>query len=186
VDQQCAWASKPPPTSRWQGSAGSRCRAIQRVLFVGAERRDEFTHALRLADAGHDVMVVNPRETLPARLFRRAEGTFVRVRVEQLPAEHCQFDLICENYPYPSGRNYVPPRPFVVARLSRLAPCGRWILVTESARLAGLLKAAVDYDLSLQRRYSVAMEEVPTGQAPPSAYPPVSTRYRLVFQYCPT
>jgi hypothetical protein len=70
--------------------------------------------------------------------------------------------------------------------LSRLAPCGRWILVTESARLAGLLKAAVDYDLSLQRRYSVAMEEVPTGQAPPSAYPPVSTRYRLVFQYCPT
>jgi hypothetical protein len=185
VDQQSALASEPPP-SRWRVSPGSDRRSVQRVLFVGAERRDEFSHALRLADASHDVMVVNPRETLSARSFRRAGGRFVRTSVERLPLEHCQFDLICENYPYPSGRNYVPPRPFVVARLLRLAPCGRWMIVTESARLASLLKAAVDYDLDLQRRYSVTLKEVPTSQAPPSAYPSVSTRYRLVFRHCPT
>src|SRR5271163_3282155 len=82
--------------------------ATQAVLFVGAERRDEFADAMRLACEGHDVIVINPLETAAARAFRRCGGAFLRARVEQLPKACCRFDVICENYPYPSGRHYVP------------------------------------------------------------------------------
>src|ERR1700730_12274838 len=71
--------------------------ATQAVLFVGAERVDEFADATRLARDGHDVIVVNPRETAAARAFRRAGGTFLRAGVEQLPRACCRFDVICEN-----------------------------------------------------------------------------------------
>ena len=59
--------------------------ATQAVLLVGAERADEFADAMRLVCEGHDVIVVNPRETAAARAFRRAGGTFLRAGVEQLP-----------------------------------------------------------------------------------------------------
>ena len=155
--------------------------ATQAVLFVGAERADEFADAMRLVCEGHDVIVINPRETAAARAFRWAGGRFVRARVEQLPTACCRFDVICENYPYPSGRHYVPPRAFAVARLARLAPGGRWVMFTEAARYATLLKAVGDYDETVQRRFRVGLSPLPPELAPPSAYPFAGTRFRLIF-----
>jgi hypothetical protein len=159
----------------------SRC-ATQAVLFVGAERTDEFADAMRLVCEGHDVIVINPRETAAARAFRRAGGTFVRARVEQLPTACCRFDVICENYPYSSGRHYVPPRDFTLARLARLAPGGRWVLFTEAVRYATLLKAVGDYDEAVQRRFKVGLSSLAPERAPLSAYPSLGTRFRLIFE----
>jgi hypothetical protein len=157
-------------------------RATLAVLFVGAERADEFADTTRLLCQGHDVIVINPRETAAARAFRRAGGTFLRARVEELPTACCQFDVICENYPYPSGRHYVPPTAFAVARLVRLAPGGRWVLFTEAARYATLLKAVGDYDETVQRRFRVGLSSLPPELAPPSAYPSAGTRFRLILE----
>jgi hypothetical protein len=175
--------TRPAASSRrrWEHPPDG-ARARRRVLFVGAERPDEFADAVRVAGRGHQVMVINPRQTLAATRFLDAGGTFVRARIEQLPPGCCRFDIIYENYPYPSGRNYVPPRPFVLRRLARLAPRGRWILFTESARLASLLKAVGDHDVPVQRRYRVTLSSVPIGGAPPSHYPPTASRYRLQFE----
>jgi hypothetical protein len=151
------------------------------VLFVGVERPDEFADIWRLACRGHDVMAVNPRETDAARSFRARGGNFVRARIEDLPQEHCRFDVVCENYPYPSGRHYVPPRPFALARMSRLAPGGRWILFTESARFASLLKAVGDNDTP-GGEYQATLASVHSVAAPPSAYPPVDSRFRLIVE----
>jgi hypothetical protein len=156
--------------------------ATQSVLFVGAERPDEFANAMRLHREGHDVIVVNPRETAAARAFRRAGGTFLRGHIEQLPPACCRFDTICENYPYPSGRHYVPPRDFALARLKRLAPGGRWVLFTESARYATLLKAVADYDEAVQVKFRASLSSLTPSAAPPSAYPASSTRLRLTVK----
>jgi hypothetical protein len=157
---------------------------LHKVLFVGAERGDEFAHATRLACQGHDVIAINPRESAAARAFRRAGGRFIRARIEDLPPESCRFDLICENYPYPSGQHYVPPRPFAMARLSRLKPGGRWILVTESPRYASLLKAVGDYDDDLRASFRSTLSPLEIDEAPPSYYPRGQTRFRLTFQRC--
>jgi hypothetical protein len=151
------------------------------ALFVGSERIDEFAHATRLAREGHDVIAVNPRETSAATAFRRAGGRFIRARIEELPQQSCRFDLICENYPYPSGRRYVPPRSFALARLSLLKPGGRWILVTESRRYASLLKAVVDYDGDISARFHSTLSSLSIHEAPPSFYPRAKTRFRLAF-----
>jgi hypothetical protein len=137
---------------------------------------------MRLICQGHDVIAINPRETRAARAFRRVAGKFIRARIDDLPPKSCRFDLICENYPYPSGRNYVPPRPFALARLSLLKPGGRWILVTESPRYASLLKAFGDYDDDVRARFRSTLAPLSIDEAPPSAYPRADTRYRLIFQ----
>jgi hypothetical protein len=159
--------------------------ATQAVLFIGAERADEFADAMRLVCEGHDVIVMNPRETTAARAFRRAGGTFIRARVEQLPTACCRFDVICENYPYPSGRHYVPPRDFALTRLARLAPGGRWVLFTEAARYATLLKAVGNYDVDVQGGFRVSLSSLSPDEAPPSAYPSAGTRFRLIFERRP-
>jgi hypothetical protein len=152
------------------------------VLFVGAERPDEFAEARQLVCQHHNVTVVNPRESAAARQFRKWGGTFIRARVEQLPLACGRFDLICENYPYPSGEHYVPPRAFALARLSRLAPGGRWVLFTEAVRFATLLKAVGDYDDAIQRNFGVIFSRISHDEAPPSTYPPVDLRFRLIFE----
>jgi hypothetical protein len=154
------------------------------ALFVGSERIDEFAHAMRLAREGHDVIAINPRETSAATAFRRAGGRFIRARIEELPPQSCRFDVICENYPYPSGRRYVPPRSFALARLSLLKPGGRWILVTESRRYASLLKAVVDYDGDISTKFRSTLSPLSIREAPPSFYPRAKTRFRLVFHRC--
>jgi hypothetical protein len=113
-----------------QRKRGQRCfgsvppRPPRNVLFVGAERQDEFADALRLSCQGHNVIVVNPKVTPAAKRFIANGGKFVRTRIEELPPACGCFNIICENYPYPSGQHYVPPRAFGLARLSRLAPGG--------------------------------------------------------------
>jgi hypothetical protein len=157
---------------------------LQSVLLVGAEQGHEFADAIRMMCSGHRVVVANPRETLAARAYRLAGGRFIKTRIEQLPPSCNRFNLICENYPYPSGRHYVPPRPFALARLSRLAPGGRWILFTEAVRFATLLKAVADYDQTMPGRFRVELSSVSPDEAPPSRYPRMSGRFRLVFQRC--
>lgn len=157
-------------------------RQYLRVLLVGAETAQEFREALRLTSRGHQVLVVNPRETDAAWNYRVAFGHFLPVRIEDLPRQCGGFDLILENYPYPSGRHYVQPLPFARARLSRLAHGGRWIVYTESARYASLLQASVAYYPRLAERFSVRRTTVPLDAAPPSSYPQLDTRFLLVFK----
>jgi hypothetical protein len=174
-------AANPVPRSAWHSRFVRACCA-KSVLFVGPERPDEFARAMRLMCHGHTVVTVNPRETRGSRAFQEAGGTFLPARIEQLPRGCSRFDLILENYPYPSGQDYVPPRPFAVARLSRLAPCGRWILFTEAVRFATLLRAAIEHDQNLQGRFRVSLTPTSADAAPPSHYPPVNSRFRLVFE----
>ena len=157
-------------------------RLHQNVLFIGPERGNEFAHALRLTRRGHDVIAINPRETASAAAFCRAGGKFIHARIEDLPPELCRFNLICENYPYPSGRHYVPPRPFALARLSLLRPGGKWILVTESARYASLLKSVGDCDDDVSARFRSTLSPLSIDEAPPSFYPRAKSRFRLIFQ----
>jgi hypothetical protein len=159
-------------------------RSASSVLFVGPERSDEFAHALRLTRQGHDVMAINPREIASGKEFRRAGGKFIRASIEELPPGPCRFDLICENYPYPSGRHYVPPRPFALTRLSLLKPGGKWILVTESRRYASLLKSVGDYDDDVSARFRSTLSPLSIDEAPLSSYPRAETRFRLIFQRC--
>src|SRR5262245_4109363 len=154
------------------------------VLLVGAERPDEFADAMRAARRGHRVLVVNPRDTAAARAFRSVRGRFARSRIEDLPRIGSGFEVICENYPYPSGPHYVPIRSFARARLSRLAPGGRWILFTESARLATALRTLVEFDTHVRRRFVLELTPVELHQAPPSNYPSVPSRFRLIFERC--
>jgi hypothetical protein len=167
-----------PPTS----ARDPMNECFRRVLLVGPERPDEFASAMRLMRRAHRVVAVNPRATRAAKAFERTGGTFVRARVEQLATSCGRFDLILENYPYPSGGDYVPPRPFALARLSRLAVCGQWIVFTEAVRFATLLRAVVEHDLDLQHRFRVSLDPVATTAAPPSYYPRMDSRFRLVFQ----
>lgn len=148
--------------------------------MVGAERPDEFRDAIRLVRRGHEVAVINPRLSRAARIFRGAGGRFVRTRVERLPRALGEYDLICENYPYPSGRHFVPATAFARVRLARLARGGRWVLFTESPRYARELKAAVEARPE-GGDFSVRVSRVSENLAPASSYPPVPTRFRLTF-----
>ena len=171
----------PTPTRAQCSDFLPKLGCAAKVLFVGAERPHEFADAMSLECQGHDVLVINPRETPATKGFRKAGGQFVRTKIEALPPRCCSFDLICENYPYPSGRHYVPPRAFAFARLARLRPNGRWILFTESPRYASLLKAVGDYDEDVRHLFRVSLSSIAPDVAPLSAYPAVSSRFRLVF-----
>jgi hypothetical protein len=177
---QAAASNLIPPSAGHSRLFRAGCR--KSILFVGPERPDEFAKAMRLMCHGHTVVAVNPRETRGSRAFQQAGGAFLPARIEQLPVGCSRFDLILENYPYPSGQDYVPPHPFALARLSRLAPCGRWILFTEAVRFATLLRAAIEHDQNLQGRFRVSITPTSADAAPPSHYPPLDSRFRLVFQ----
>jgi phosphatidylserine/phosphatidylglycerophosphate/cardiolipin synthase-like enzyme len=180
------WGPGRVPAQRKQAQRCSdvSARPPENILFVGAEGGDEFKDAMRLVCRGHGVMAINTRETAWARAFCRAGGKFIRARIDDLPPESCRFDLICENYLYRSGQHYVPARPFALARLSRLKPAGRWILVTESPRYASLLKAVGDYDEAVQRNFTVTLSSLAPDEAPSSLYPHGESRFRLIFQRC--
>jgi hypothetical protein len=172
-------ASNAVSTSPSRPSCVSR---VLNILFVGPERPDEFANAIQLMRRGHTVIAVNPRETHASRAFQERGGTFLATRIEQLPRACGAFDLILENYPYPSGQDYVPPRPYALARLSRLAQRGRWILFTEAVRFATLLTAAVQHDDHLRGKFHISLAPLSVNAAPPSYYPPVDSRFRLIFE----
>jgi hypothetical protein len=180
---QCTLPSRPEQRQRLYRRSGLPLSFSNlNVLFVGAERTDEFEVALRLLRRGHHIVAVNPRETLAAIKFQKAGGTFLRGRIEGLSRSCRGFNLILENYPYPSGRHYVPPQAFALARLARLAPGGKWILHTESSKFASHLKAAVERGPFLTGRFRLHVAKMPLDAAPPSNYPQIDSRYRLIFQ----
>lgn len=154
------------------------------MLLVGAERPGEFAYALRLACQGHTVAVVNPRETAAARAYRNGGGRFIQARVEDLPLRLGQFHVICENYPYPYplALGYDATRAFVMARLERLAAASRWVVFTESGRLATVLVAVARRDPLVRRNFRLRFSELSSALAPPSAYLRQKNRYRLIFQ----
>jgi hypothetical protein len=158
------------------------CR--RRILFVGAERTDEFARAMRLASQGHIVTVVNPSETAAARAYRRAGGRFIRARIESLAPAVGPFHVICENYPYPfpSALNYSTTKTYALARLVRLAIGGRWVVFTENPRLSIILAAVARHGPAVRDFFRLRLSELSPALAPSSTYLRRRTRYRLIFQ----
>jgi hypothetical protein len=166
------------------------------VLVVGAERWDEFTDARRIGDGSHQVIVANPRETAAARRFVTEGGTFIQSTIERLPSRLGPFDLICENYPYTVARvkgvchekpcpiwlSKREVRAYARARLKHLAPNGRWILFTESPGFAITLRSIGRTDEAIRRSFNVAIVRLKNQDAPPSSYPHLATRFKVIFQ----
>jgi hypothetical protein len=139
---------------------------------------------MRLACQGHRVAVVNPRETAPARAYRAAGGRFIQARVEDLPSRLGPFHVICENYPYPypPALDYAASRAYALARLARVGPGGRWVMFTESPRLAAALTAVAENEAPVRHRFRLLFAELSPVFAPRSAYLRRDTRYRLIFE----
>jgi hypothetical protein len=170
-----------------------------KVLMVGTERPDEFADAIRLARRGHSVIVVNPRESIAARRFANAGGSFIQSTIERLPLTFDPFDLICENYPFTVARvkgvcedNPCPMwlsaramRAYAMARLRHLAPRGRWIVFTESPGFVRALRSMVHHDPGIQRNFNIRIVPLKPDEAPRSSYPRLSTRFKVIFQRRP-
>jgi hypothetical protein len=166
------------------------------ILIIGAERWDEFADALKLENRYRRVIVTNPRETHAAKRFVNEGGTFFKRPVERLPARIGPFQLVCENYPYTVGpvegicdqsrcpmwlsRRVV--RSYAIARLKRLAPDGRWVLFTESPGLAKALRSIGRTDEMIRRHFDLRIVRVANQRAPPSSYPYLTTRFKIVFE----
>jgi hypothetical protein len=169
------------------------------VLIVGAERSDEFADAGRFAARGHQVTVVNFRESVAARRFQDAGGTFVQSRIERLPLTLGPFDLVCENYPYTVARvegvcesdpcpiwlSIRAIRTYAVARLRRLASGGRWILFTESPGFTGALRWVIGHDPGIRRNFRIRTIPLKKEDAPPSCYARFHTRFQIIFERRP-
>jgi hypothetical protein len=153
--------------------------APQNVLVVGAERADEFAYADDLMAHGQQVTVVNPSVTDEAQAFAERGGNFVRGRVEDLP-EGQQYTMIREDFPFPLGRAFQPTAEFATARLDRLAPGGRWVVVTESSEFSATLEATVIGRPDLK----VTNTEIPLFHegTPRSDWPREARRFVLIFE----
>jgi hypothetical protein len=175
--------------------SAARSRALN-VLMVGSERSDEFAAAVRLAERGHSVIVINPRQSGAARQFANTGGRFIRTTIEQLPLVVGPFDLICESYPFTVARvkgiceDHPCPmwlsartiHSYAMARLRHLAPRGRWIVFTESPGFAGALRSLAYRDKGIRCKFSVRIVPLASDEAPPSSYPHLSTRFQVIFQ----
>jgi len=154
----------------------------QRVLVVGAERADEFQWAANLQRSGQDVTVVNPQTSAAAQQFREGGGRLITSTVEGLPPD-ATFNTIREDFPFPLGRIFQPTRDFALARISRLAPGGRWVVATESSEFAATLDGVVaSLGLRVTRTVApfppLAHEATPTS---PWLSPGNQTRVILIF-----
>ena len=173
--------------------------SVLQVLIIGAERPDEFKDAMRLAERGHSVIVVNPRESIAARRFSNAGGAFIRNTIEQLPIGLGPFDLICERYPYTVARvegiceddpcpMWLSPRAmrvYAVARLRHLAPGGRWILFTESPGFGRALHSILSRQTGIGCNLTVQVIPLNSDEAPQSSYPRLRTRFRVIIRRDP-
>jgi hypothetical protein len=169
------------------------------VLMVGCERFDEFGDAIRLSGRGHSVIVVNPLESVAARRFANAGGTFIRSTIERLPLTLGPFDLICESYPYTVARvegfcegtpcpvwlSARALRAYATPRLRLLAPGARWIVFTESPGFARALRSTVPRDQVFQQNFSVRIVPLTSDEAPQSSYPRLTTRFKVIVQRRP-
>ena len=193
---------EPFPVNYEQGQGCSdfvpACPA-QNVLFVGAERWDEFADAMWLADRGHRVLVVNPHESVAARDFANTGGAFLQTTIARIPLTRGPFNLICENYPFtltriervceddpcPRWFSTRTMQTYAMARLKRLAQGGRWIVLTESPGFAQALRSMIHRHDTLRRTFSVQIIPLSSDEAPRSAYPHLTTRFRVSIQRRP-
>jgi hypothetical protein len=166
------------------------------VLMVGSERSDEFADATQVLARGHNVTVVNPRESPAAFRFAGRGGTFIRCPIERLPLTLGPFDVICENYPFTVARVegvcedglcpvWLSARlmhAYAMARLRHLAPGGRWILFTESPGFARALRSIVRRDLGIRRNFNIRIVPLTNGESPRSLYPRLTTRFKVILQ----
>jgi hypothetical protein len=171
----------------------------QKVLLVGAERSDEFANARWFERQGHKVVVVNPHASPAALRFIKGGGAFFRTVIECLPLALGSFDLICENYPYTVARvegvceedpcplwlSARTMRAYARARLRYLAPGGQWIVYTESPGFAGALRSIVHGDRAIRRNFRFRIVRLISDEAPPSSYPSLSTRFKVILQRHP-
>ena len=187
------------PGQASNGPTFPRCTPTERrvsILAVGAERPEEFAAALRRARSCDRVIVVNPRRTRAAKSFVYSGGNFLQAPIEDLPKELGPFDLVFENYPFTVGlvegvcekdpcpfwRSSRAVRDYAVPRLKQLRPGGRWILWTESPGLARALRRLVLTGPSLSRHFAVRIHSATRRRAPPSSYPYLQTRYRVIIE----
>lgn len=170
--------SVPPNPDQPSGPSDQKAGPPQRVLVVGAETETEFAYATDLAKQGQQVTVVNPTATPHAQAFSQQGGNFVQSTVEKLPPGET-FNLIREDFPFPLGRAFSPTAQFVDARLARLAPGGRWVVVTESSEFVTTLKAAV-----YGKKVALTEYEVPLHHEglPQSSWPRENKRFVLIFE----
>jgi hypothetical protein len=98
--------------------------SAQNVLFAGAERGDDFAHAMRLICQGHSIIAIDPQESAAARAIRRAWGQVIRARIEDSQLASCRFDLICEDYPSVPGQRKQHPAGTTPLRASVRMPGG--------------------------------------------------------------
>ncbi len=147
------------------------------VLVVGAERADEFAYANQVASRGNQVVVVNPKTTEAAKAFQRGGGNFVNAKIEELP-RNAQYQIIREDIPVPTPV-YQQAAEFVTQRFIRLAPGGRWVIVTESPEFVRSIRAAADIKGGnvFIRQISAAHEA-----APQSAYPRERSRFVVIVE----
>ncbi|MDQ7802667.1 hypothetical protein Q5425_02915 [Amycolatopsis sp. A133] len=171
----------PPPPGGGTGPVPGG-PAAQNVLVVGAETAGEFGWAADVAAAGQQVTVVNPVITPEAQAYAARGGTVVRGTVESLP-QRPAYTMIREDFPFPLGRMFEPTVEFATARISRLAPGGRWVVTTESVEFAETLQGVA----AAQRGTSVTVREVPAHHegAPVSQWPRDVTRFILVVEKAP-
>jgi hypothetical protein len=171
-------------------------RPAQTVLFVGAERWDEFAQAIDLASCGHDVTVVNPRKSLAARAFQAAGGSFVQSMISKLPSTLGPFDIVCEHYPFTITRvrrvcernpctiwrSLRALRAYAMPRLRQLVEGGRWVIFTESPGLPKALHLLVQSDPTLRRNFTSQILRLNDAHAPSSKYPILSTRFLVILR----
>ncbi|MFC6705774.1 hypothetical protein [Flexivirga alba] len=157
-------------------------RSGQNVLVVGAETEGEFAYAEQVAGAGQPVTVVNPTRTPQSEAFAARGGNFVEAPIESLPAEPA-YTMIREDFPFPLGRVLAPTEQFAAARLARLTPGGRWVVITESSEFATTLEAAAS-----RQGARVTVREVPAAHegAPASGWPRDPQRFVLIIENGPT
>jgi hypothetical protein len=162
----------------------------QRILLVGAETEGEFAYANQMRAAGNDVTVVNPRVSPAAESYISDGGNFVKGRIEDLHPSST-FDLIREDYPFPTGEHFQLASDFIDSRVGRLNPGGRWFVTTESGEFASTVEGVSQFKgLDTMKFDLPAFHEgtpVPGGQwlsmdATDAARPFVSTRFALITE----
>ena len=147
-------------------------------MIVGAETAEEFAYARQVSAQGGNVTVVNPTVTGEAKAFMRSGGHFVQARIEDLPRQP-GFNLIREDFPFPTGPVFTPAASFILARVARLAPGGRWVVMTESAEFAEAVEGVARLQGVTVRGTCVA----PYHEAvPASVYPREIGRYVLIIE----
>jgi hypothetical protein len=146
-----------------------------KVLIVGPETQAEFAYARKIMLDGGQVTCVNPVKSPAAKRFIAEGGDFFQGEVSKLPPGK-QFDIIREDFPFPTGNYIDVPQTF--ARITRLRPGGSWVVVTESGEFATTLEAAAA--MNKAKVFKRAIPALHEG-APVSSHPRDIERIALII-----